>query len=154
MACIAHKAEIQETFTNVRDLSYQEKRSLFMDQERMNGFLDAILEFKDYLQEKTDRIFSINENVDKITWYNDLDDECLRLINDLISAIRDLRSTLIRQYVSMSFLRHKGIAKEEIREFKIAIDELKEICQDLESVFFFLPEMPEFKETTRPLSLV
>jgi hypothetical protein len=112
------------------------------------------LEFKDSLGEKTNKIFSINDNIDKITWYNDLDDECLKLINDLISAIKDLRSTLIRQYVSMSFLRQKGIAKEEIKKFKIAVDELKEVYEDLESVFFFLPEMPDFNETTKLLSLV
>jgi hypothetical protein len=82
MECRAHKAEIQDTFTSVRDFSYNEKRSPFMDQERMNAFLDAIL------------------------------------------------------------------------EFKIAVDEQKEVYEDLESVFFFLPEMPDFKETTKLLSLV
>ena len=154
MGCIAYKAEIQDTFTRVRDFCYNDKRSPFMDQERMNAFLDVILEFKDSLGEKTNKIFSINDNIDKITWYNDRDDECLKLINDLISAIKDLRSTLIRQYVSMSFLRQKGIAKEEIKKFKIAVDELKEVYEDLESVFFFLPEMPDFNETTKLLSLV
>jgi hypothetical protein len=154
MECITHKAEIEGTFSSVRDFSFDEKRSAYMDQERMNAFLDAILDFKDFLGEKSNRILSINDKVDKITWYNDLDDECLKLINDLISAIKDLRSTLIRQYVSMAFLRNKGIAKEEIIEFKYAIDELKEVYEDLESVFFYLPEMPDFKETTKLLSLV
>jgi hypothetical protein len=154
MECITHKAEIEGTFSSVRDFSFDEKRSAYMDQERMNAFLDAILDFKDFLREKSNRIFSINDKVDKITWYNDIDDECLKLINDLISAIKDLRSTLIRQYVSMAFIRKKGIAKEEIIEFKYAIDELKEVYEDLESVFFYLPEMPDFKETTKLLSLV
>ena len=76
------------------------------------------------------------------------------MINDLISAIKDLRSSLARQYASMSFLRQKGIAKEEIKTFRSAIDELKEVYQDLESVFFFLPKMMEFKETTKLLSLI
>jgi len=154
MECITHKAEIEGTFSSVRDFSFDEKRSAYMDQEKMNAFLDAILDFKDFLREKSNRIFSITYKVDKITWYNDLDDECLELINDLISAIKDLRSTLIRQYVSMAFLRKKGIAKEEISEFKYAIDELKEVYEDMESVFFYLPEMPDFKETTKLLSLV
>jgi hypothetical protein len=154
MDCLTHKAEIEGTFSSVRDFSFDEKRSAYMDQEKMNAFLDAILDFKVFLKEKSNRIFSINDKVDKITWYNDLDDECLKLINDLISSIKDLRSTLIRQYVSMAFLRKKGIAKEEITEFKYAIDELKEIYEDLESVFFYLPEIPDFKETTKLLSLV
>ena len=125
-----------------------------MDQDKMNAFLDAINDFKKSLTEKSEKIFSLNDQVDKITWFNELDEECLKLINDLILAIKDLRSSLVRQYVSMSFLRQKGVAKEEIKTFKSAIDELKEVYQDLESVFFFLPEMPEFKETTKLLSLL
>lgn len=76
------------------------------------------------------------------------------LLNDLISSAKDLRTSLIRQYISMNFFRKKGIAKEEIKNFKNSIDELKESYEDLESVFFFLPEMPDFVETTSKLSLV
>jgi 5-bromo-4-chloroindolyl phosphate hydrolysis protein len=61
---------------------------------------------------------------------------------------------LIRQYVSLYLIRSKGIAKEEIKNFKNTIDDLKENYQDLESVYFFLPEIPDFKETTKLLSLV
>ncbi|MCA1751477.1 MAG: hypothetical protein LC670_06730, partial [Flavobacteriales bacterium] len=65
-----------------------------------------------------------------------------------------LHSSLLRQYISLGLLRKRGIAKEEIKGFKNSIDELKESFEDLESVFFFLPEMPEFVETTKRLSLV
>jgi hypothetical protein len=65
-----------------------------------------------------------------------------------------LHSTLIRQYVSLNLIRSKGIAKDEIKNFKNAVDDLKENYQDLESVYFFLPEIPDFKETTKLLSLV
>lgn len=54
----------------------------------------------------------------------------------------------------MNAIRKKGIAKEEVNEFKNAIDELKETYFDLASVFFFLPKMPEFVETTKQLSLI
>jgi len=103
---------------------------------------------------KTEKIIEINESIERVTWFNDLDDESLMLINDLISSIKDLHSTLIRQYVSLNLIRSKGIAKEEIKNFKNTIDDLKENYQDLESVYFFLPEIPDFKETTKLLSLV
>jgi histidyl-tRNA synthetase len=125
-----------------------------LDEEKVNAFLDAILEFKIGLEEKTEKIYDINDRIEKITWFNDLDETCLMLLNDLISSAKDLRSSLIRQYVSMNDLRKKGIAKEAIKDFKNSIDELKEAYEDLESVFFFLPEMPDFKETTSKLSLV
>ncbi|WMN11379.1 hypothetical protein QYS49_38175 [Marivirga salinae] len=76
------------------------------------------------------------------------------LLNDIISSAKDLRTSLIRQYISLNFLISNGIAKDEIKEFKNSIDELKESYEDLESVFFFLPEMPDFVETTKKLSLI
>ena len=120
----------------------------------MNSFLDAILDFKNRLSEKTEEIHEINQKLEKLTWLGDLDEECLMLLNDLISSAKDLHSSLVRQYVAMNSIRKKGIAKEEVSEFKNAIDELKETYSDLESVFFFLPEMPEFVETTKRLSLI
>ena len=154
MECLTHKSEIADTFSSVRSFSYAEKKSTLMDHEKPNAFLDSLLDFKHSLIDKTETIISFNNRIEKITWYNDLDEECLMLINDLISAIKDLHSSLIRQTISMNYLKQKGIVKEEIRDFKCTIDNLKENYQDLESVFFYLPKMPDFKETTKQLSLV
>jgi len=155
MECVApHKSEIIETFMNIRDFSYKEKKYPIFEEERINSFLDTLNDFKNHLKEKILKIYEINEKIEEITWFNDLDEECLMKLNDIISSAKDLRSSLVRQYVSMNFLRKRGIAKEVIREFKFSIDELKESYEGLESVFFFLPEMPEFKETTKKLSLI
>lgn len=154
MECLSHKSEISNTFSSVRNFSFEEKKFSIYNEEKMNAFLDAILEFKNTFQMKTEKIIEINESIERVTWFNDLDEESLMLINDLISSIKDLHSTLIRQYVSLNLIRSKGIAKEEIKNFKNTIDDLKENYQDLESVYFFLPEIPDFKETTKLLSLV
>jgi Fic family protein len=154
MECLSHKSEIVSTFSKLRSFSYQEKKAPLLDEERVNLLLDAILDFKNSLREKTAKIYNVNERIEKITWFNDLDEESLMLLNDVISSAKDLRTSLIRQYISMNFFRKKGIAKEEIKDFKNSIDELKEAYEDLESVFFFLPEMPDFVETTSKLSLV
>ena len=153
MECLYHEA-IAETAANIRTLSYDEKKSPLCDEKLINSFLDQIIEFKLMLNDKTSRINAINESFEKLTWFTDLDQDCLMKVNDIISSAKDLRSSLVRQYVSMDFLRTKGIAKDEIRDFKSSIDDLKEAYEDLESVFFYLPEMPDFKETTRLLSLV
>jgi hypothetical protein len=154
MECLSHKSEISNTFSSVRNFSFEQKKFSIYNEERMNAFLDAILEFKNTFQRKTEKIVEINDRIERLTWFNDLDEESLMLINDLISSIKDLHSTLIRQYVSLNLIRSKGIAKEEIKNFKNTIDDLKENYQDLESVYFFLPEIPDFKETTKLLSLV
>ncbi len=154
MECLSNKSEIVDTFSNIRSFSFQEKKTPILDEETVNSLLDAILGFKSELKIKTDKIYNITERIDKLTWFNDLEEESLMLLNDLISSAKDLRSSLIRQYISMNSFRKKGIAKEEIKDFKNSIDELKESYEDLESVFFFLPEMPDFVETTTKLSLI
>jgi hypothetical protein len=154
MTTLKQLSEITTTFETVRALSYTEKKKNYLDEEKINSFLDGILDFKNLLNEKTSKIYSINQKIEEITWFDDLNDECLMILNDIISASKDLRSSLIRQYVSMNFLREKGIAQEEIKDFKNAIDELKESYEDLETIFFFLPSMPDFVETTKQLSLV
>lgn len=154
MECISPRLEIEKTFSNVRTFSFVEKRSPLLDEEKVNSFLDAILDLKNILSDKINKVYDINRHIEELTWLNDLSDECLMSINDLISAAKDLQSTLIRQYVSMNFFRKKGLAKEEIKEFKNSIDELKEAYEDLESVFFFLPEFQGFVETTKQLSLI
>ena len=146
--------KINQTFNEVRKVSFLEKKEASMSEESINAFLDKIIEFKKLLQEKTKKIELINENLEKITWFDDLEEEALIMINETISLCKDLHSTLIRFYVRLNFLKVKGIAKNEIKVFKSVIDDLKEISEDLESVFFFLPQMPDFKDTTKKLSLI
>lgn len=154
MDCLADsKSEIQNTFTNIRNFSFKEKKESQQYEEKVNSFLDQLNIFKKELREKTSEIYEINSSIEKLTWYSNLDEECLMAINDLISSAKDLRSSLIRQYVAMNKpFKSRGIAKEEIKDFKNSIDELREVYEDLESVFFSLPEMPEFVETTKKLS--
>lgn len=154
MESLSFKSEISKTFYSVRSLSFEEKKASVHIEEKVNALLDSILEFKKSFQERTQKINDINKKIEKLTWFDDIDDENLMLINDLISSIKDLHSTLIRQYVSLNYIRLKGIAKKEIIEFKSAIDDLKDSYRDLESVFFFLPQLPDFKETTKQLSLI
>ncbi len=125
-----------------------------LDEEKINAFLDAINDFKRALVCKTEEVQEINSRIEKLTWFTDIDDACLMLVNDIISAARDLHSSLIRQYVAMNIIKSKGIARSEIREFKDSLDDLRESCDDLELVFFHLPNNQDFVETTRQLSLL
>lgn len=152
-AILDNKTTIENTFSEVRELSFKEKKSPSLDEEQMNAFLDAILEFQNYLSEKTNKLNHINERIDKLTWLTNFTEEELMLLNDLISAARDLHSTLIRHYCTLDNFRLKGIAKEKIKEYKLAINDLKEAFTDIEATFFLLPEIPEFVETTKLLEI-
>lgn len=154
MDCLEYKPRIAETFEKVRALSFKEKKESVFDEAKINKLLDKILEFKKKFAEKTNKINSLVEKIEEITWFNNVDNDTLMSINDLISSIRDLHSSLLRQYISLNFLRSKGIAKEEIKSFKSSIDDLKDVAADLESRFFFLPNISGFQETTKELSLL
>ncbi len=154
MDTLTYKSRISETFENVRKLSFEEKKESLFDEVKINKLLDKILEFKRMFTVKTNKINSLVEKIEKITWFNNLDNDSLMSINDLISSIRDLHSSLLRQYISLNLLRTKGIAKEEIKNFKASINDLKDIAADLESRFFFLPNITDFQETTKELSLI
>lgn len=149
MEALELESKIEETFKEVRSFSFKEKR-----EPNIDGFLDAIIDVKSRLAEKTSKILEITDRMEEITWLTGIDEQRLLLLNDLISAAKDVHSTLIRQYIALKEWREKGIAKNEIKSFKAAIDTLKETYEDLESVFFFLPEMPDFVDTTKKLSLI
>ena len=151
-----HCPKIEETLEEVRQISFEEKKEAVYDEGKINSLLDKILDFKKDLSDKTDKMNNLLEKIERVTWYKDdhITSDTLMKINDLISAMRDLHSSLIRQWVSYKFLRTKGIAKAETKSFKLAIDDFKETASDLESRFFFLPKMPSFTETTKELSLL
>jgi len=114
---------------------------------------DAILDFKKVYTVKTNKIKTLVEKIEQITWINNVGNDSFKSINDLISSIRDLHSALLRQYISLNFIRRNGIAKEEIKIFKDSINDLKDVVADLDSRFFFQPNTPDFQETTKELSL-
>ena len=154
MECLESQVTINDTFQVVSNVSYSEKKLKIPTEQEINNFLDNILELQALLRDKSDKIDTVNGLLEKITWLNNLDEECLVQINTLISVAKDFHSTLIRQFVKLHFLRAKGIAKQAIKDFKYSIDSLKDAIADLESVFFALPSIPEFKDTTKEISLL
>ena len=80
-----YKPQILETFQQVRNFSFEEKREAVIDEIKMNKFLNRIIDFKQSLKIKTDKIEEIIENTEKITWFNNLDDDSLLIVNDLVS---------------------------------------------------------------------
>jgi hypothetical protein len=154
MECLESKDTINSTFEVVRDVSYTEKRLKVPTEEEINKFLDNILELQKLLGNKADKIEMVNSLLEKITWLNNINDDCLLQINTLIGVAKDFHSTLIRQYIKLNFLRSKGIAKQAIKDFKYSIDTLRDAISDLESVFFSLPNIPEYNDITKELSLL
>ena len=146
--------KINDTFSQVKSISFNEKKNALHSEQIVNTFLDKILELKRILDKKTQNITKLNTQLEELTWFSDLDDECLMKINEIISLCNDLHSSLLKYYVGLNPFIKKGIAKAEIKELKEVIADLKEITQDVESRFFFLPQSPLFTETTKELTFI
>ena len=83
-----------------------------------------------------------------------MEEDCMMILNDIIALAKDYHSTLMKQYISLKDSSIHDLAIETLQRFKNEIDELKESCEDLESVFFYLPNFSDFYETTKLLSPV
>jgi hypothetical protein len=143
MNCTTARNEILETSKEISFISFAERKSY---NEQANDFLDRIINLKHLIKEKTQNIVSINCKLESLTWLSNLDDECLLMISDIIANVKELHSLLIHYYTKFDSLRIQGIAKAELKEFKSAIDDLKEINTDVEQVFFMLPSDKSFQE--------
>jgi two-component SAPR family response regulator len=155
MECLTAKETIAQTYETLSATSFKEKKNIKIPtQEEINHFLDKILELQRFLGMKTHKINELNSLLEKITWINDLNDDCLKQLNELLAIAKDFHSTIIRQYASLNEIRKRGIAKESTKKLKEAIDNFKENIIDLEATFFLLPNFKGFTETTKELSLL
>lgn len=151
MECLTAKSKIQDTFNEVTELANQ-KNITALREEAVNNFLDRISVFRTSLEEKTKTITDINSKFEKLSWFYNLDDECLELIKELLNKSKAVHKKLIRSYANMSWVITKGVAAEAMRNFKIALDDLKEHNQDLEDLYFNLPADAEFANRIQMLS--
>ncbi len=145
------KEKLAFVINEVSDISFNEKRNTKTEEEIINTFLDAILVFEKELTDKTEKINFISEKIEEISWFSGFSEEDLRELNDLIAVAREVRASLIRQYISFNFFRLKGIAKNQILLFKQSIDNFTETYSDIDSILFKLPNNTNFQDTTRQL---
>lgn len=139
---------LQKTSDEIRHISYKEKMSL---NEKVDTLLDEINKLKEALSEKTQKINSIVSKLEELTWFSGLDQECLEIAYNIILFTKDLHHTLVRFYTHFNKIREKGIAKKELKAFKLSIDDLKEINHDVETVLFNLPKDEEYQKIIKEL---
>lgn len=151
MECLTAKDKINKTFIEVSELS-KPKNIKSVDQMVIDSFLDRIIEFQSNIQEKADKINFVNSKFQELTWIENVDNECLLLLRKLINTSKVLHNKMIRYYVSLNWAIKKGIATEAMKNFKLSLDDLKEYNQDLEDLFFNLPEDKDFTERVNMLS--
>lgn len=64
---VTYKPQILETFENLRNFSFEDKKEAVMDETKMNKFLDRIIGFKKSLMIKTEEKINNDEQL-KYNW--------------------------------------------------------------------------------------
>jgi hypothetical protein len=139
--------QITETFNQVNTFSLKKKRA--QEEVIMNHFLDSILKLQSDINEDSVFLEGLVERFEKISWLKDdtdanKRDETLNLINAIISVTMDIHRFILERYVFLN-KNTKQYASKEIKRLKIALDDIKEACNDLENIYIILPADKDFQ---------
>lgn len=145
--------KLTSVLEQVKTTSLKEKRTIENNEANLNAFLDAINVFKEKLCFETEEINNLLPRLEELTWFTQPSEEVLLQLTELIALIRDLRSNWVKKYVKYNrTFSKKGIATKEIKAFKLMLDDLHEIANDLEDVFFVLPQNEKFQEINQKIA--
>lgn len=147
MDCATAKKQITETFNQVSTFSLKKKRE--QEEVIMNHFLDSILKLQSDINDDSVFLENLVERFEKISWMEDdtdeaMRDETLNLINAIISITKDIHRLILERYVFLN-KNAKQYASKEIKRLKVALDDIKEACIDLEDICIVLPADKDFQ---------
>lgn len=149
-SCACHQT-FEEVLTTVNTrkeevINYREKQ-----QEIIDNFLDAVLEFNAFLNRISSELDTISEEIIKLTWKEKPEGECYSAYLELLEAGNKLHKSLIMKYVSYANFRRKGISKNEIKNFKQSVDNFHESLEDLRLRFSDLCDDAEIVQLTKEI---
>ena len=131
MGCLTY-SEIRKIAKSVSDFSNHEYKCSSSEENQINDLLDSINGFKKALSDKTRKVSEINERINELRGYDNLDQRGIMFMHDVISSAKELHSLLVSQHVSMNSILAHGIAGDVIKDFKDSIDELIKSNTNLE----------------------
>lgn len=144
MEVIDSKIQISETFKEVEDYSHFSTNT----RDRISdNFLDKILDLQKNINEDASFFEKLYCSIEKITWFDtlNLDHEFINKLRELIEITRKIHGHIIRDYVYLKNNANK-FASKELKRLKLALDDIKELVNDVESIFFTLPHNNAFQK--------
>ena len=153
MSLITANIQITETFNQVSTFSLKKKRE--QEEVIVNHFLDSILKLQSDVNDDSAFLEDLVVRFEKISWMEESSEklkkeETLNLINAIISVTMDVHRIILDRYIFLNKNARK-YASNEIKRLKIALDDIKEACIDLEDIFIFLPADKDFQSANDEL---
>lgn len=114
--------------------------------------LDLINKVRANFVGSTEAMEDIIEKLQSLTWtIVEPTPDDLKSVADIISLGRQLLKGAVSIVASYQPLWEKGVIITETNEFKEVSGHLGEVLDDIESVYFKLPDLPGFNDTTHEL---
>ena len=144
--------ETQEKIAKIVDdvKRFSEKERTEPSQEQIDQFLDKINWLKDFILEDISRLKSITTGLEDLTWITEFDEKDVEDLRYIVNICKDIHSTLVKYYIKLKSI-FNGMPKQELSDFKLSIDDFREAYTDINSKFFVLPNLQDFKEGERIL---
>lgn len=107
------------------------------DEALINKFLDNVLKFQKYLSKYTNDINQCVDGMEKLSWMEISKENDLKSLKALLTSAMELHRYLVKNYIGYRNSKLLSqVANSKIKEFKIAIDDLKDVTIDLNQLFF------------------
>jgi len=121
--------------------------SKISEEERINKCLDHINLLKTKIVDRTNKLENLDDLLTQITWLEVEDQEEEKLLREVIEKAKKFHSKLIRNYATMKKdLWQKNICREEIENYKYALDDFEDSVFEVEEIFFYLRKDDEFND--------
>ena len=140
-------SEITTIISNSKNIN-----SRISEQERINKFLDQINHLRSKIIDKTDKLESLDSLFTQITWLEVKNLEEEKLLKQVIEKAKKFHSKLIRNYAAMKKnLWQDNICRDEIENYKEALDDFEDSVFEVEQIFFSLRKDDEFNNLMNSL---
>jgi len=124
------------------------------EDEKINHFLDSILDFKKSLTRRTEKLRYIDELLSQVTWVEQeitADDE--KMLKKLFGKVDEFHKKAIVYFANMRtiFWKHK-IARQELSDFKVALDDIEESTLEVRQILFDIRKDDDFMNDLRKIA--
>jgi hypothetical protein len=121
-------------------------------EKKVNQFLDYILSQKRFFRERANALNELLPEIEEFSWFSDLDEETLVSLEGILTLMNNLYVTMRGRYIKANvFFTRNKISAQELREYKAAADDLKELADDMRTRFFVTAKDDEFQAITNEL---
>ncbi len=146
MSMASVQKNLNQAKTDIIEDSFKIQRRIGFD-DLLDELLDRINEVRIRFAEMSGRLLSIVGSLEKLTWLVDAPSEgILKEINAILDISRGLHTQMEKSKVALKKIGIEELCPEAADVLFADIDLLGETIDDVEAVFFRLPNNPHFKE--------